>query len=159
MLKPRPPSGPGFMLARSINTASEVVSREQPKLAPKASQWRTQGSKNLNLNLKNRRYQLLSVLITLRPPKKLGKRRRRKRTTKNIDNSAYQTMSPSRPPQPLEVTQPTPLPENLGFRKTSARLSVITITNKDIMQLSVLSHLSQKISINFDNLSVSDWCQ
>ena len=55
------------------------------------------------------------------------------------------------------ITQPTPPPEDLGLKKTSDRSSIITITKKDTMQPSVLSHQSQKTSTGLGNLRVGDW--
>ena len=144
------------MLAKPINSAFGVVDLQQPKLTSRASQRRTQRLKNLSSSLKNRRHQLFSILITLRPPRKLGKRK--KRTIGNIDNPAGQTISPPRPSQPPGVTQPTTLPENLGLRKTSAKLSVITVTKKNTMQPSVPSHPSDKTSVSLGNLRDGDWC-
>ena len=47
---------------------------------------RIRGLKNLSPSLRNQRHQLFSIIITLRPPRRLG--RRRKKTIKNIDDLA-----------------------------------------------------------------------
>ena len=74
----------------------------------------------------------------------------------NIDDPAGQTMSPSKPPQPPEVTQPTILLKDLGLRKTSARSSITTVTKRDTMKPSIPSHQSQKTSTNLGNFRVGD---
>ena len=65
-------------------------------------------------------------------------------------------MSPPRSPQPPEVTQPISPPENLGFRKMSARSSVTTVIKKDNMELNVSSRQSQKTIIGLSDLRVGD---
>ena len=84
-------------------------------------------------------------------------RKEKKETFWNIDNSANQTMSPLEPLQPPGVTQLTTPPEDLRLKKTSARLSVTTITKRNTMQPSIPSHQRLKTSTGLGNLRINDW--
>ena len=65
-------------------------------------------------------------------------------------------MSPPGLPQLPGVTRPTPVLDNLGLRKMSARLFVTIVTKKDTMQSSVLRQQSQKTSTGLSDFRVGD---
>ena len=93
--------------------------------------------------------QLLSAPIALKPPSRLGKRKRRKISeigAKNLKKA---------PPQPSEST--TPPPEGHNLRKTSAKSPASIATKKDTIQTSVPSRPSEKTSIGLGDFRVGDW--
>ena len=155
MQKPRPLFGLASILAKLINIAFGVVGCEQLKQVSRVSQWKIQGSRNLSLELKNRKPQLFTAPIVLRPPRKLEKRR--KRTITKIERIVVSKKVSYRPLELIPLT-----PTIVKRRKmaptatTPARLCGTIVTKKVIIWTNTLSHLRQKTSIGLGNLPVGD---
>ena len=88
-----------------------------------------------------------------RPMSKLGKKRRKKINTIKAKSFKilYQLI------KSLGVIWLTFLQKSLDFKKILIRLHVIIVAKKDIMQLNILNHLSQKTSIDLGNFCISNW--
>ena len=115
--------------------------------------------KNLSPGLRNPRPQLLSVLpITLRPPSRLGRRKKRRRNERDVTEKEGLRI----PPQPLGPIVPAlakkKVKKTAPTVKTQARSPVETVAKRDTTLTSTPNHPSQKTSVSLGNLRVSDWC-
>ena len=114
---------------------------------------------------KSQRPKLLSVLITLRPPKRLGKRKKTTVSTKKATEPHEIEDHKEAPPQPPGSTTPSSLGVEIHEKtrtevavRTKPRLPARIATKKATMQTSVQNLSSQKTSIGLGNLRFGDLC-